>query len=183
MDDGRITDGQGRVVDAKNCIVVMTSNLGAEYLSRPNGKDGKIDPTTRELVMNALRNYFLPEFLNRINSIGYIQPPDAQGDPQDCRSAHRRDPEAAGRQQPQRVHRHFGGGQGQARQRRLLAGLRRAPAGPPDREGGAKQACHPHPPRQQLRDGELARVELVDGKIAVLPNHQDSDRSGTTTRI
>ncbi|KAI1496731.1 heat shock protein [Biscogniauxia marginata] len=69
MDDGRITDGQGRVVDARNCIVVMTSNLGAEYLARPAGKDGRIDATTRELVMNALRNYFLPEFLNRINSI------------------------------------------------------------------------------------------------------------------
>lgn len=68
MDDGRITDGQGRVIDAKNCIVVMTSNLGAEYLARPAGRDGKIDPTTRELVNTALRNYFLPEFLNRINS-------------------------------------------------------------------------------------------------------------------
>ncbi|KAF2816048.1 heat shock protein-like protein [Mytilinidion resinicola] len=68
MDDGRITDGQGRVVDAKNCIVVMTSNLGAEYLARPNSPDGKIDPTTREMVMTALRNYFLPEFLNRISS-------------------------------------------------------------------------------------------------------------------
>jgi ATP-dependent Clp protease ATP-binding subunit ClpA len=69
MDDGRITDGQGRIVDAKNCIVVMTSNLGAEFLSRPNAADGKIDPTTREMVMQALRNYFLPEFLNRINSV------------------------------------------------------------------------------------------------------------------
>jgi ATP-dependent Clp protease ATP-binding subunit ClpA len=69
MDDGRITDGQGRVVDAKNCIVVMTSNLGAEYLSRPNAPNGKIDPTTKELVLGALRNYFLPEFLNRISSI------------------------------------------------------------------------------------------------------------------
>jgi len=68
MDDGRITDGQGRVVDAKNCIVVMTSNLGAEYLSRPAGKDGRIEPATRELVMGALRDYFLPEFLNRISS-------------------------------------------------------------------------------------------------------------------
>ncbi|CAG7990499.1 unnamed protein product [Penicillium olsonii] len=68
MDDGRITDGQGRIVDAKNCIVVMTSNLGAEFLSRPAGKDGRIDGTTRELVMEALRNYFLPEFLNRISS-------------------------------------------------------------------------------------------------------------------
>ncbi|KAI0396898.1 putative heat shock protein [Xylariaceae sp. FL0594] len=69
MDDGRITDGQGRVVDARNCIVVMTSNLGAEFLARPAGRDGKIDATTRDLVMNALRNYFLPEFLNRISSI------------------------------------------------------------------------------------------------------------------
>lgn len=68
MDDGRITDGQGRVVDAKNCIVVMTSNLGAEYLARPSGTDGQIDPATRELVLGALRDYFLPEFLNRISS-------------------------------------------------------------------------------------------------------------------
>ncbi|PYH95081.1 heat shock protein HSP98 [Aspergillus ellipticus CBS 707.79] len=68
MDDGRITDGQGRVVDARNCIVVMTSNLGAEYLARPTTADGRIDPQTRELVLNALRNYFLPEFLNRISS-------------------------------------------------------------------------------------------------------------------
>ncbi len=69
MDDGRITDGQGRIVDARNCIVVMTSNLGAEYLARQNAPDGKIDPTTREMVMTSLRNYFLPEFLNRISSI------------------------------------------------------------------------------------------------------------------
>ncbi|CAI7658652.1 unnamed protein product [Penicillium crustosum] len=68
MDDGRITDGQGRIVDARNCIVVMTSNLGAQYLSRPTTKDGRIEPQTRELVMEALRNYFLPEFLNRISS-------------------------------------------------------------------------------------------------------------------
>lgn len=69
MDDGRITDGQGRVVDARNCIVVMTSNLGAEYLARQNAPDGRIDPTTKEMVMTSLRNYFLPEFLNRISSI------------------------------------------------------------------------------------------------------------------
>ncbi|KAF4301256.1 Chaperonin ClpA/B [Botryosphaeria dothidea] len=69
MDDGRITDGQGRIIDARNSIVVMTSNLGAEYLARPNAPDGRIDPTTKEMVMGALRNYFLPEFLNRISSI------------------------------------------------------------------------------------------------------------------
>lgn len=70
MDDGRITDGQGRVIDARNCIVVMTSNLGADSLNRaPLTRDGKVDPATREQVMNALRNWFLPEFLNRISSI------------------------------------------------------------------------------------------------------------------
>ncbi|KAF3398314.1 Heat shock protein hsp98 [Penicillium rolfsii] len=68
MDDGRITDGQGRIVDAKNCIVVMTSNLGAEYLTRSIGHDGRIEPHVREQVMGALRDYFLPEFLNRISS-------------------------------------------------------------------------------------------------------------------
>ena len=47
------TDGQGRIVDAKNCIVVMTSNLGAEFLARPTSKDGRIEPQTRELVMWA----------------------------------------------------------------------------------------------------------------------------------
>jgi len=67
MDDGRITDGQGRVVDARNCIVVMTSNLGAEYLQRATTANGKIDDTTRQLVERALQDYFLPEFLNRIN--------------------------------------------------------------------------------------------------------------------
>lgn len=67
MDDGRITDGQGRVVDARNCIVVMTSNLGAEYLQRATTASGRIDETTRKMVEQALKDYFLPEFLNRIS--------------------------------------------------------------------------------------------------------------------
>jgi ATP-dependent Clp protease ATP-binding subunit ClpA len=68
MDDGRITDGQGRVIDARNCIVIMTSNIGAEYLQRATTKNGKIDETTKALVKKALEDYFLPEFLNRISS-------------------------------------------------------------------------------------------------------------------
>ncbi|EPQ63989.1 Bgt-2653 [Blumeria graminis f. sp. tritici] len=68
MDDGRITDGQGRVIDARNCIVIMTSNIGAEFLQRPTTKSGKIDDTTKSLVKSALENYFLPEFLNRISA-------------------------------------------------------------------------------------------------------------------
>jgi len=68
MDDGRITDGQGRVVDARNCIVVMTSNLGAEYLQRTSTTSARIDETTRKMVEKTLQDYFLPEFLNRISS-------------------------------------------------------------------------------------------------------------------
>ncbi|PMD34063.1 putative heat shock protein hsp98 [Hyaloscypha variabilis F] len=67
MDDGRITDGQGRVIDARNCIVVMTSNIGAEYLQRATTANGKIDDTTKAMVKKALEDYFLPEFLNRIS--------------------------------------------------------------------------------------------------------------------
>ncbi|TQS36159.1 hypothetical protein Golomagni_03396 [Golovinomyces magnicellulatus] len=68
MDDGRITDGQGRVVDARNCIVVMTSNIGAQYLQNSTTKYGRIDNNTRALVKKALEDYFLPEFLNRISA-------------------------------------------------------------------------------------------------------------------
>lgn len=69
LDDGRITDGQGRVVDGKNTVIIMTSNLGAEYLTDNKATGERIDPTTRELVMNAVRRHMLPEFLNRISSI------------------------------------------------------------------------------------------------------------------
>lgn len=68
MDDGRITDGQGRVIDARNCIVIMTSNIGAEYLQRSTSANGKLDDTTKALVKKALEDYFLPEFLNRISA-------------------------------------------------------------------------------------------------------------------
>jgi len=69
LDDGRITDGQGRVVDGKNTVIIMTSNLGAEYLTDNKAVGERIDPTTRELVMDAVRRHMLPEFLNRISSI------------------------------------------------------------------------------------------------------------------
>lgn len=68
MDDGRITDGQGRVIDARNCIVIMTSNIGAEYLQRATTTSGKIDAATKAMVTKALEDYFLPEFLNRISA-------------------------------------------------------------------------------------------------------------------
>ncbi|KAF8425852.1 P-loop containing nucleoside triphosphate hydrolase protein [Tirmania nivea] len=75
LDDGRITDGQGRVIDGKNTVIIMTSNLGAEYLTQPRSvtstsvNEGRIDSTSRELVMEAIRRHFLPEFLNRISNV------------------------------------------------------------------------------------------------------------------
>jgi ATP-dependent Clp protease ATP-binding subunit ClpB len=67
LDDGRLTDGQGRTVDFRNTLLIMTSNLGAEYLvNQPAGED---TGAVREEVMNAVRSHFRPEFLNRVDEI------------------------------------------------------------------------------------------------------------------
>jgi ATP-dependent Clp protease ATP-binding subunit ClpB len=67
LDDGRLTDGQGRTVDFRNTLIVMTSNLGAEYLvNQPEGQDTE---AVRDLVMADVRAHFRPEFLNRIDEI------------------------------------------------------------------------------------------------------------------
>ncbi|KAF8274087.1 P-loop containing nucleoside triphosphate hydrolase protein [Lactarius quietus] len=67
LDDGRLTDGQGRVVDFRNTVIVMTSNLGAAYLNDMG--EGPVRPRTRELVMGAIQGHFPPEFINRIDEI------------------------------------------------------------------------------------------------------------------
>lgn len=67
LDDGRITSGQGKTIDCSNSIIIMTSNLGSNFISAQSGS--KILDETRELVMNEVRSYFRPEFLNRISSI------------------------------------------------------------------------------------------------------------------
>ena len=67
LDDGRLTDGQGRTVDFRNTIIIMTSNLGSEYLA---GLEDDADvETARPMVMEAVRRHFRPEFLNRIDEI------------------------------------------------------------------------------------------------------------------
>jgi ATP-dependent Clp protease ATP-binding subunit ClpB len=67
LDDGRLTDGQGHTVDFRNTLIVMTSNLGAEYLiAQPDGED---TDKVRDLVMGAVRAHFRPEFLNRVDEI------------------------------------------------------------------------------------------------------------------
>ncbi|MGV1758408.1 ATP-dependent chaperone ClpB [Rhizobium sp. A22-96] len=67
LDDGRLTDGQGRTVDFRNTMIIMTSNLGAEYLTQL--KDGDDSDVVREQVMDVVRSHFRPEFLNRIDEI------------------------------------------------------------------------------------------------------------------
>ncbi|MCB1500594.1 MAG: AAA family ATPase, partial [Bauldia sp.] len=67
LDDGRLTDGQGRTVDFRNTIIVMTSNLGSDYLANL-GDDQDVD-TVRDLVMGVVRSHFRPEFLNRLDDI------------------------------------------------------------------------------------------------------------------
>ncbi|MCC8141911.1 MAG: ATP-dependent chaperone ClpB [Lachnospiraceae bacterium] len=74
LDDGRITDSQGRTVDFKNTIIIMTSNLGSTYLLEGIGPDGEISPEAEELVMNELRGSFRPEFLNRLDEIILFKP-------------------------------------------------------------------------------------------------------------
>ncbi|MDO4333118.1 MAG: ATP-dependent chaperone ClpB [Eubacteriales bacterium] len=74
LDDGRITDSQGRTVDFKNTILIMTSNIGANYLLDGIGTDGTIRPEAEQLVMNDLRNHFRPEFLNRLDETILFKP-------------------------------------------------------------------------------------------------------------
>ncbi len=71
LDDGRLTDGQGRTVDFKNTVIIMTSNVGTEYLTGTFSVD---DPNTREAVLAALWQRFRPEFLNRIDEIVLFHP-------------------------------------------------------------------------------------------------------------
>ena len=74
LDDGRITDSQGRTVDFKNTIIIMTSNLGSAHLLEGIDDNGDINPECEEAVMNELRGHFRPEFLNRLDEIIMFKP-------------------------------------------------------------------------------------------------------------
>lgn len=74
LDDGRLTDSQGRTVNFKNTIIIMTSNIGSNYLIDGLKEDGSIDEENRKLVDSSLRNSFKPEFLNRIDDIVMFKP-------------------------------------------------------------------------------------------------------------
>ena len=74
LDDGRITDSQGRTVDFKNTILIMTSNIGSSYLLDGIDDQGDISDQSQEMVMNDLRAHFRPEFLNRLDEIIMFKP-------------------------------------------------------------------------------------------------------------
>ena len=74
LDDGRVTDSQGRTVDFKNTILIMTSNLGAEYLLEGINEDGELSEESVEAVMDRLKGSFRPEFLNRLDEIVMFRP-------------------------------------------------------------------------------------------------------------
>ena len=74
LDDGRVTDSQGRTVDFKNTILIMTSNIGSEYLLDGIDENGDIRKEAEELVLNDLRSHFRPEFLNRLDETIMFKP-------------------------------------------------------------------------------------------------------------
>ena len=74
LDDGRVTDSQGRCVDFKNTILIMTSNIGAQYLLEGIDQNGEISPEAQEEVMESLRGHFRPEFLNRLDETILFKP-------------------------------------------------------------------------------------------------------------
>lgn len=74
LDDGRITDSTGKTVDFKNTIIIMTSNIGSQYLLDGIDEDGGIRPEAESMVMNDLRAHFRPEFLNRLDEIILFKP-------------------------------------------------------------------------------------------------------------
>jgi ATP-dependent Clp protease ATP-binding subunit ClpB len=74
LDDGRVTDSQGRVVDFKNTVIILTSNIGSPHLLEGVTSSGDIKESARELVMRELRGHFRPEFLNRIDEIVLFKP-------------------------------------------------------------------------------------------------------------
>ena len=74
MDDGRITDSQGRTVDFKNTIIILTSNLGSEFILEGIDKDGNIKEDANQKVQDLLKHSFRPEFLNRLSEIILYKP-------------------------------------------------------------------------------------------------------------
>jgi ATP-dependent Clp protease ATP-binding subunit ClpB len=74
LDDGRLTDAQGRTVDFRNTILIMTSNIGSDMLLDGVTPDGEIKPDVRDVVLHIMQTHFRPEFLNRVDDIVLFKP-------------------------------------------------------------------------------------------------------------
>jgi ATP-dependent Clp protease ATP-binding subunit ClpB len=74
LDDGRLTDSQGRTVDFKNTVIIMTSNIGSMYLLEGMDEVGELDPKAETMVTDELKRHFRPEFLNRVDDIVFFKP-------------------------------------------------------------------------------------------------------------
>ena len=74
FDDGRLTDGQGRTVDFKNTVIILTSNIGSHYLLEGIDRSGELSEAVKKQVMGELREHFRPEFLNRVDDIVLFKP-------------------------------------------------------------------------------------------------------------
>jgi ATP-dependent Clp protease ATP-binding subunit ClpB len=74
LDDGRLTDSQGRTIDFKNTLIIMTSNIGSPHLLERSSESGEIPEAARQKVMQELRSHFRPEFLNRVDEIVLFKP-------------------------------------------------------------------------------------------------------------
>ena len=161
LDDGRLTDGQGRTVDFRNTLIVMTSNLGAEYLvNQPEGQDTE---AVRDQVMAVVRSAFRPEFLNRVDEIILFHRLKREKMGRIVDIQMRAAGEAARRSQDHAHARRQGARL--ARRQGLRPGLWRAPAQARDPEGGAGPARRDDPLRQGQgrRDGhDLGRQEGPD---------------------
>ena len=163
LDDGRLTDGQGRTVDFRNTLIVLTSNLGSAHLAAL--REGESTETVREQVMEEVRRAFRPEFLNRLdeiilfNRLSRAHMTDIVGDPA------RPPAQAPGRSQDRARSRQQGAAV--AGQPRLRPGLRRAaaqagdPAQPAEPAGDADARGH------ASSDGETVKVTVEKGELVV----------------
>ena len=163
LDDGRLTDGQGRTVDFRNVLIVMTSNLGSEYLvNLGEGEDAK---AVEKEVMAVVRGHFRPEFLNRVDEIilfhrlrredmgaivdiQFQRLANAARGPQDHAGARRQGPAMARRQG-------------------LRSGLWRAAAQARDPEVGAGPARAGNLLAGEIRDGATVKIGAAQGRLTI----------------
>ena len=171
LDDGRLTDGQGRTVDFKNTVIILTSNLGTEYLTGENETS-----QARAQVMQAVRAHFRPEFLNRLDEIILFHRLTRANMDQDRRHPDRTPDEAARRSQDRDRARRQGARM--ARQCRLRSGLWRAAAearDPAPSAGSARADVARRQDRRRREDQGECRQKR--------PRHQRSGIRGLTGRV